>query len=129
MPRKNGKTLTAAQASRALGISLDTLRRWDREGKIRVERDTANRRVVPVSEVERLDSLDVRHHDMRGNPAPFVAKVIDRIDRLKDEMVTASEYLDRHTEWLRAQLDQTRHGVELAAARARLLTTLGLEVR
>ena len=40
MPRKN---LTAAQASRALGISLDTLRRWDREGKIRVERDSANR--------------------------------------------------------------------------------------
>jgi len=44
--------------------------------------------------MERLDSLDVRHHDMRGNPAPFVAKVIDRIDRLKDEMVTASEYLE-----------------------------------
>ncbi len=51
---KGVKTLTAAQASRALGISLDTLRRWDREGKIRVERDRANRRVVPVSEVERL---------------------------------------------------------------------------
>jgi molybdopterin-binding protein len=51
MPRK---TLTAAQAARALGISLDTLRRWDREGKIRVERDAANRRVVPVSEVDRL---------------------------------------------------------------------------
>ena len=51
MPRK---TLTAAQASRALGISLDTLRRWDREGKLRVERDAANRRVVPATEVERL---------------------------------------------------------------------------
>ena len=51
MPRKN---LTAAQAARALGISLDTLRRWDRDGKLRVERDAANRRVVPVAEVERL---------------------------------------------------------------------------
>jgi len=51
MPRE---PLTAAQASRALGISLDTLRRWDREGKIRVERDAANRRVVPAAEVERL---------------------------------------------------------------------------
>ena len=48
------KALNAAQASRALGISLDTLRRWDREGKIRVERDSANRRVVPAAEVERL---------------------------------------------------------------------------
>ena len=46
--------VSAAQASRMLGISLDTLRRWDREGKIRVERDAANRRVIPSSEVERL---------------------------------------------------------------------------
>jgi len=46
--------LTAAEAARALGISLDTLRRWDRAGKVRVERDTANRRVVPASEVVRL---------------------------------------------------------------------------
>ena len=55
MPRK---TLTAAQASRALGISLDTLRRWDREGKIRVRRDSANRRVVALAEVERLRGED-----------------------------------------------------------------------
>ena len=46
--------LTAAEAARALGVSLDTLRRWDRAGKIRVERDSANRRVVPASEIERL---------------------------------------------------------------------------
>jgi molybdopterin-binding protein len=46
--------LTASEAARALGISLDTLRRWDRAGRIRTERDSANRRVVPASEVERL---------------------------------------------------------------------------
>ena len=46
--------LAAAEAARALGISLDTLRRWDRAGRIRVERDSANRRVVPASEIERL---------------------------------------------------------------------------
>jgi molybdopterin-binding protein len=51
MPKQN---LSAAEAARALGISLDTLRRWDRTGKIRVDRDAANRRVVPASEVERL---------------------------------------------------------------------------
>lgn len=33
---------------------MDTLRRWDRAGRIRVERDTANRRIVASSEVERL---------------------------------------------------------------------------
>ena len=45
---------TASEAARALGISLDTLRRWDRQGRIRVRRDQANRRVVPAREVERL---------------------------------------------------------------------------
>jgi len=44
-----------------LGISLDTLRRWDRDGKIRVERDDANRRVVPTSEVERLRGDEGSH--------------------------------------------------------------------
>ena len=48
------RTMKASDAARALGISLDTLRRWDRDGRIRVRRDASNRRVVPVSEVERL---------------------------------------------------------------------------
>lgn len=65
MPKQ---TYTAAEAARALGISLDTLRRWDAAGKIRVERDGANRRLVPASEVERLtgsqgsEQLSARNH-------------------------------------------------------------------
>ena len=51
-------TYTASEAARALGISLDTLRRWDRQGRIRTRRDSANRRVVPVTEVERLRGRD-----------------------------------------------------------------------
>lgn len=46
--------MSAGQAARALGISVDTLRRWDREGRIRTTRDSANRRRVPAGEVERL---------------------------------------------------------------------------
>ena len=45
---------TASEAARVLGISLDTLRRWDRAGRIRTQRDAANRRLVPASEVTRL---------------------------------------------------------------------------
>jgi molybdopterin-binding protein len=45
---------SASEAARVLGISLDTLRRWDRSGRIQVERDAANRRVIRASEVERL---------------------------------------------------------------------------
>ena len=57
---------TASEAARALGISLDTLRRWDRNGRIRTERDSANRRLVPAAEVERLrgsadDELSARN--------------------------------------------------------------------
>ena len=65
MPRQK---LTAAQAARALGISLDTLRRWDRAGKIRVERDASNRRIVSAAEVERLrapvsgEKISARNH-------------------------------------------------------------------
>lgn len=51
MPRQR---YTAAEAARALGISLDTLRRWDRAGRLTVERDASNRRVVSAAEVERL---------------------------------------------------------------------------
>ncbi len=46
--------MTAGEAARELGVSLDTLRRWDRIGRIKTERDSANRRIVPASEVERL---------------------------------------------------------------------------
>jgi molybdopterin-binding protein len=52
------RTYTASEAARALGISLDTLRRWDRQGRIKVRRDSANRRVVPGREVDRLRGSD-----------------------------------------------------------------------
>jgi len=45
---------TASEAAAALGISLDTLRRWDRAGRIRVKRDASNRRVVSAREIDRL---------------------------------------------------------------------------
>jgi molybdopterin-binding protein len=65
MPRQ---TFTAAEAARQLGISLDTLRRWDREGKLKVRRDASNRRVVPAAEVRRLrgavgdETISARNH-------------------------------------------------------------------
>jgi molybdopterin-binding protein len=45
---------SASEAASALGISLDTLRRWDKSGRIHVERDAGNRRVVSADELERL---------------------------------------------------------------------------
>ena len=45
---------SASEAASALGISLDTLRRWDKAGRVRVERDRNNRRVVAAAEIDRL---------------------------------------------------------------------------
>jgi molybdopterin-binding protein len=45
---------TASEAAATLGISLDTLRRWDKAGRVRVERDATNRRIVPGEEIDRL---------------------------------------------------------------------------
>jgi molybdopterin-binding protein len=52
MPRQ--KSYSASEAAAALGISIDTLRRWDRAGRIQTKRDDANRRLVPASEIARL---------------------------------------------------------------------------
>ena len=45
---------SASEAAKMLGISLDTLRRWDRAGRITTARDTGNRRIVAATEVRRL---------------------------------------------------------------------------
>ena len=49
--------------------------------------------------------------------------------RLQEGVVTSSEYLDRDAELLQARFARAVHQVELAQSSARLLTTLGLEVR
>jgi molybdopterin-binding protein len=57
---------TASEAARTLGISLDTLRRWDRAGRIRTQRDAANRRLVPASEVRRLRGEETQELSARN---------------------------------------------------------------
>ena len=55
------KDLTLGEAARAIGVSADTLRRWERAGKLRTKRDASNRRLVPRKEVERLSERPQRH--------------------------------------------------------------------
>jgi molybdopterin-binding protein len=59
MARDEG--LLLGDAARAIGVSPDTLRRWERAGKLRTKRDAANRRRVPRREVERLSQRPARH--------------------------------------------------------------------
>ena len=51
MPRE---FYSASEAAHTLGISLDTLRRWDRQGRIKTKRDSSNRRIVSAREIDRL---------------------------------------------------------------------------
>ncbi len=46
--------LRIGQAAALLGVTVDTLRRWDDEGRLAVVRSAGGQRLVPLSEVQRL---------------------------------------------------------------------------
>ena len=48
------RLVSIGEAAKALGVSVDTLRRWEREGRLQSQRDSRNRRTIRVSEIERL---------------------------------------------------------------------------
>src|SRR5919202_4460289 len=82
MPRQN---LSVGEAARELGVSIDTVRRWDRAGRIKTERDSANRRVVRRSEIERLrgrerPTISARNHFRGVVRAVEVDGVLARVE-------------------------------------------------
>lgn len=61
MANSPGKAVGIGEAAKMLGVSTDTLRRWDKSGRLKTTRDARNRRRVPVAEVERLRGAPSRH--------------------------------------------------------------------
>jgi molybdopterin-binding protein len=57
----NSNDLTLGEAAKEIGVSADTLRRWERAGKLRTKRDVQNRRLVSRREVDRLSRRPKRH--------------------------------------------------------------------
>jgi len=53
-PREPGDPWTLAEASKRLGVSVRTLTRIEKRGKLRLIRDLGSRPKVPDSEVQRL---------------------------------------------------------------------------
>src|SRR5258705_1437039 len=49
--------------------------------------------------LDRIDELPLRRHEIRGNPAGLLARIVDRIDALKSAGVTA----ERFREWAEGQ--------------------------
>ncbi len=71
-------------AAEMLGLSVDTLRRWEAEGRLRVRRSEGGQRLVPLSEVTRL--LSERRSATQEAPVAQSARnrfpgVVTRIQR------------------------------------------------
>ncbi len=54
MSQDTEEPLRIGQAAAVLDVSVDTIRRWEDDGRIAVERSEGGQRLVPMSEVRRL---------------------------------------------------------------------------
>lgn len=50
----NKRYLAIGEAASRLGVAIDTLRRWEKEGKLTAVRTTGGMRLFPISEIDRL---------------------------------------------------------------------------
>jgi DNA helicase-2/ATP-dependent DNA helicase PcrA len=79
--------------------------------------------------LEHLDELTLRHHDLRERPAGLLGSFVQRIDRLKDELITAEDYaawaagLARESEFAN---DREREFADAYSHHDRLLAERGL---
>lgn len=55
MPNKN-QFITAGEAAVKLGISVDTIRRWEKKGLIKAFRDDRNARIFSLDEIKRIQN-------------------------------------------------------------------------
>jgi molybdopterin-binding protein len=77
--------LRVGQAAEMLGVSVETLRRWEADGRLRVHRSAGGQRLVDIAEVSRL--LDDRRK--AATDRPIIAQsarnrfpgVVTRIER------------------------------------------------
>ena len=58
--------LRVGQAAEMLGVSVETLRRWETEGRVRMERSDGGQRLIGIDEVSRL--LDERRKASTDRP-------------------------------------------------------------
>lgn len=79
------RTIRIGQAAELLGVSIDTLRRWEADGRLATARTAGGQRVIPIAEVSRL----LADHRRATPDRPIVAQsarnrfagVVTRIER------------------------------------------------
>lgn len=64
--QQSGARLRVGQAAEMLQVSVETLRRWETEGRLRMERSEGGQRLVDIDEVARL--LDERRRASADRP-------------------------------------------------------------
>ena len=77
--------LRVGQAAEMLGVSVETLRRWETEGRLRMARSAGGQRLVEIDEVSRL----LRERRKASTDRPIVAQsarnrfpgIVTRIER------------------------------------------------
>jgi len=73
--------MSLGEAAAAIGVSVDTLRRWDRAGKVRTRRDERNRRRISAAEVRRVATRPQRHRTgTRSSPRNRFAGVVRSVE-------------------------------------------------
>jgi molybdopterin-binding protein len=64
-----GGPIRVGQAAEMLGVTVETVRRWETEGRLRLERSGGGQRLVPIAEVTRL----LAERRRAGGDRPIVA--------------------------------------------------------
>lgn len=82
-----------------------------------------------VRDLAAIDRLEVALEEDQAIIDLREAVLREARSRYREGVITSAEYIDRQTDVLAARLALSSDRVELAQARARFLTTLGLEVR
>jgi DNA helicase-2/ATP-dependent DNA helicase PcrA len=81
--------------------------------------------------LDRIDELPLARHDLGGNPTALLASLVGRIDRLKEELISAADYrawaatLRRESEVERANAGREREFADLYTAHDRMLAEAG----
>jgi molybdopterin-binding protein len=82
---KRSETVRVGQAAEMLGVSVETLRRWESDGRLHMDRSEGGQRLVAVSDVTRL----LQERRRASGDRPIVAQsarnrfagIVTRIER------------------------------------------------
>lgn len=93
--RTAAQTVRVGDAAEMLGVTVETLRRWEADGRLHMERSSGGQRLVPIAEITRL----LAERRRAGPDRPIVAQsarnrfagIVTRIE--KDRVAAVVEVL------------------------------------